>query len=242
MLYDPGWRVTEFGATDDRGRWLVRFPNKGLNPNHVTVSNSGQYLIVSRIDDGSNRGDDFMTHAGTWAVPIASRNPALTRAVKLAEGSQHSDVCTNWSGHDYFIYADFDATSRSAGLVWYCPIENPNDRTTVLNTYGPDHAKQNNAFHFSGCGPDGWVLVSAYGLQPGPGKRFAWWDNRIFAVELGGRKRILHVADHDSHYDGDYWSEPHACWSRDGSTVVYAEKDPDDVINCYAVHLPELPE
>lgn len=220
MLHDANFRVTRSVVTDHNGAILLWVPNNGDNPNHVTVSPSGRYFIVSRAGSGSNAGGDPTRHAGTWAYDLFG-GPV----VQIANGSQHSDVCTGKDGRDYFIYADFDATSDLAGKVWYCPIENPADRTVVLDTYGPNHDVQNNAFHFSGCGPDGWVLASAYGTAPRADRRVAWWDHRIFAIELGGERRVALLADHNSAYIDDYWQEPHACWSRNGRRIIFASNN-----------------
>lgn len=245
MLHDASFRVLRSVVTDASGKIILAVPNNGDNPNHVTMSPSGRWFIVSRADTGANRGGDPLQHAGTWAYDLAGEYPVI----QLAAGSQHSDVCTGKDGRDHFVYADFDATSPHAGKVWYCPIEAPDERTVVLNTYGPNHDRQNNAFHFSGCGPDGWVLASAYGRAPAMHERVAWWDHRIFAIEVSphaNERRVALLADHNSVYDPNnaerYWAEPHACWSRDGSRIIFAsnnrgEHEPAS----YVLDVPVLP-
>ena len=238
MLFDAAFNCTHYGAWDvAANKWALLLENLGDKPNHVTMSPSGQHFLVSRADTGANRGDDPRRHAGTWAYSLVSNE-----AYRLAHGSQHSDVCTDRAGRDYFIYADFDSQSRYAGKVWYAPIDHPDDRTVVLDTYGPNHERQNNAFHFSGCGPDGWVLASAYGRAPAPTERVAWWDNRIFAIELGGERRVALLAEHGSVYTGDYWQEPHACWSSDGSRAIFASNNGDATapVRAYVIDLPVL--
>lgn len=239
MLFDAGFTCVGYGAWNGTANtWGILLENRGLKPNHVTMSPSGKYFIVSRIDTGANRGNDPLVHAGTWAHPVDGG-----KAFRMTHGSQHSDVCVGKDGRDYFIYADFDSLSPEAGTVWYAPIEDIQNRTLVIDTYGPNHEKQNNAFHFSGCGPDGWVLASAYGRAPAPGSRVAWWDNRIFAVEIGGASRVALLAEHGSVYTGDYWQEPHACWSRDGSKAIFASNDGKATgpISAYVIDLPKLP-
>lgn len=205
----------------DRDQNLITgyLDTKGDRPDHVSMSPSGNYCVVS--------GD---SSRGTTAY-----SPDFKTSKKLLPKSEHSDIALDANGDDVFVSVDYQS---NAGDVFMLNIRT-GVRTALFPTYISGTAR---AFHFSGkaFNKPGWVLVSAYGEYGGPQK---WMDRKIFLMELKAGATPYNVAWHRSIVPS-YFFEPHATISRDGSRIAYTSgwgKSSNSDIYTFQVQVPAFP-
>lgn len=181
-------------------------------PDHVSMSPSGRWLVVSGDNETTAYSRDF------------------SQRRKLRKGGEHSDLAIGADGHDYYVSIDYD----DSGWVFMIDIDT-GERTNIFRTYIGGAAT---AMHFSGRAFDkpGWVLVSTYGGSGPP----QWFMGKVFAMELAKNARIYQLAVHHSVRKDQYFAEPHATANRDFSRVLFNSNwggEPELDIDAYMLRL-----
>ncbi|MEO8299079.1 MAG: hypothetical protein ABI574_14850 [Burkholderiales bacterium] len=190
-------------------------------PDHVSMSPSGEFIVVSFLD----------------SVVAFKRDFSQPRV--LQKKSEHSDLALLANGHDAYVAIDYE---RSGGPVFMIDLQT-GDKTTLFDTYIDRTAT---AVHFSGRAFDkpGWVLMSTYGdYSNRGGSDPKWLHRKIFAVQLQANPRIVHLAAHHS-YPNEYFTEPHASVNRSFTRVMFnsnwGTKSKNDIDAFMLVLPPEL--
>ncbi|BDI04566.1 hypothetical protein CATMQ487_15360 [Sphaerotilus microaerophilus] len=229
MVDDGSWGSVGIVTWDrDTDTVLGYLSTNGDRPDHVSMSPSGSYCVVS--------GDSAR---GTVAY---SRDFSTVR--KLLSKSEHSDIALDANGDDVFVSIDY----RSSGGSLFMTHIPSCKRTELFSTYVDQTAT---ALHISGkaYAKPGWVLVSTYADYYAPNPDLdtrRWLHRKVMAVQLAANPTIRHLAHHRSYVGEDtYWAEPQASVNRDFTRVVFnsdwgndtAPTDPLD-IDTYMISLP----
>ena len=164
-------------------------------PDHLSMSPSGQYVVVS------------------WNDGPVTFTRDLTQPRALQKKGEHSDIALDAAGDDVYVAVDYEARG---GPLFMINLRT-GVRTNLFDTYVKGTAT---ALHVSGkaYGRPGWVLVSTYADYGREGQQ--WLHRKVFAVELAARPRVVSLAHHHSTY-AKYWTEPHATVNRDFSRVMF---------------------
>lgn len=191
--------------------------NLNSRPDHVSMSPSGRYCVIS--------GGDVSNGTVAWDRTFSS-----SRVVH--QGGEHSDLALGPDGSDYYVAVDY----QSSGGDLYMVNLSTGLRTVLFPTYIQGTAT---AYHISGknFSRPGWVLMSTY-ARSGAEK---WLHERVMAVELKANPRIINLAHHHTKYNG-YWTEPHASVSRDFTHVLFSSNwgtSSDLDVDAFMVRLPD---
>ena len=164
-------------------------------PDHISMSPSGRYIVVS------------------WLDAVTSFNRDFTAPRVLQGKSEHSDLALNAEGDDVYVAIDYAA---SGGPIFAVNLRTGR-RTDLLKTYIDGTAT---ALHISGkaYARPGWVVVSTYADYGKAGPQ--WLHRKVFAMSLDASPRIVNLAHHHSHYDA-YFTEPHATTNRRLTRVLF---------------------
>jgi len=186
-------------------------------PDHVSMSPSGAYIVPS-WDDG----------LGTTAF---TRDFASSR--QLHHKSEHSDLALDANGDDVYIAVDYEG---NAGPMFMMNLRT-GVKTELFDTYLSGTAT---AYHVSGkaYAEPGWVLISTY--ESGLPRQ--WLHKKILAVQLQADPVVVHLAHHQVTTYNGYWSEPHACVSRDFTRIAFSSNwntASEMDIDAYQIRLPE---
>jgi hypothetical protein len=184
-------------------------------PDHVSMSPSGRWIVVSGDEDGTV----------AWAPDFGRKRP-------LNKRGEHSDLAIGADGHDVYVSVDY----QNEGFVFMTDIDTGR-RTNLFPTY-VQGATTN--MHFSGKAFDkpGWVLVSTFDSD-GPAQ---WFMNKVFALELRERPRIFQIAAHHSAVKDSYTAEPHATVNKDFTRVLFNSNwgvPASNDVDTYMVRLPK---
>ncbi|MCK6423485.1 MAG: hypothetical protein L6Q75_00145 [Burkholderiaceae bacterium] len=203
MVDDAAWQslgvVTWDRDSDTILGWL---DTQGDRPDHVSMSPSGEYCVVS--------GDSAR---GTVAY---SRDFSTRR--KLLSKSEHSDLALDADGRDVYVSVDYQSAT---GSVFMTRLDDC-ARTELFSTYVDQTAT---ALHISGKAfrHPGWVVLSTYAdyYAPNPTQDARRWLHRkVMAVQLSADPTIRHLAHHRS-FVGDYFGEPQASVNRDFTRILF---------------------
>jgi hypothetical protein len=217
MVDDADWNglglVTYDLAADEIIATYDFARNGKTRPDHVSMSPSGQWMVVS-------------WNEGTYAF---SRD--LTNPRQLHHKSEHSDIAIGADGEDTYVSIDYD---KRGGPVFMTNLKT-GKRTDLFLLHLEGSAT---AIHFSGKAykKPGWVLVSTY-ADTG---RWQWMHRKVFAAELKELPSIVHLA-HTHAEHKDYFTEPHASVNRDFTRVVFGsnwESVPAKDIDTYLIEVP----
>ncbi|ATB36566.1 YD repeat protein [Cystobacter fuscus] len=180
----------------DTNTILGMYDTQGERPDHVSMSPSGNYCVVS--GDGAR---------GTVAF---SRD--FSTKTQLLSKSEHSDLALDANGEDVYVAVDYQS---NAGDVFMVNLRT-GVRTALFSTYLSGTAT---ALHVSGkaFARPGWVVVSTYADYGGS---LQWLHRKVMAVQLNANPTIYTLAHHRTVSNG-YWSEPHASVNRDFTRVVF---------------------
>ncbi|MDO5102164.1 MAG: hypothetical protein Q4D91_04590 [Lautropia sp.] len=185
-------------------------------PDHVSMSPSGRYCVVS--------GDDKTgTRAYRWHFKAPYSNTVRTPYLQLHHKSEHSDLALNKDRHDVYVSIDYQS---HRGDVFMMNLDT-GEKTPLFPTYQNRTAT---ALHISGKAyrKRGWVLVSTYGehhaATPWQHLRHSaarqWSHRKIFAVSLEKNPKIRALAY--THSDAlSYWAEPHASVNLDFTRILF---------------------
>ncbi len=219
MVDDAGWKglgMLTYDLTADRILGTYDFAKNGKErPDHVSMSPSGNYIVVSWDDGPYSFTRDF------------------GKSLKLHHKGEHSDLALDPSGDDLYVSIDYEGRG---GPVFMTNLRS-GVRTNLFSLY-VDHTAT--AIHFSGkaFGNPGWVLISTYSATGGSAQ---WPHDKIFAVELKEHPRIINIAHNHVVYD-EYFTEPHASVNRDFTRIVFGSnwdvKSKTD-IDTYMIELPK---
>lgn len=216
MVDGDGWNsVGVFTWDRDTNTITGMRDTNGNRPDHLSMSPSGNYCVVSS-DDAS----------GTVAF---SRDFSQQR--KVHHKSEHSDIALDENGDDVYVAIDYQSNAGDVFMV--------NLRTGVKTVLFPTYLSGTaTALHVSGKAYNkrGWVVISTYADGGGS---LQWMHRKVMAVQLKADPTIYHLAHHHSSPAG-YWTEPHASVNRDFTKILFnsnwdlASED----IDTYMIELP----
>jgi hypothetical protein len=199
----------------DTNTILGTYNTNGEQPDHVSMSPSGNYCVVS--SDGA---------LGTTAF---SRDFSTKK--QLLNKSEHSDIALTAEGDDAYVAIDYGSDK---GDVFMVNIRT-GVRTVLFSTY---LSGSTTALHVSGkaFNKKGWVVISTY-ADSGPTQ---WLHKKVMAVQLAANPKIYTLAHHRSGANG-YWTTPVASVNRDFTRVAFnsnwgngSDMDVDD----YTIEIP----
>jgi hypothetical protein len=181
-------------------------------PDHVSMSPSGNYCVVS--------------HESRSVGTLAYANTLQGTPRKILNGSQHSDIALDTNGDDVYVTAAFSDSVGTDGDVSMTNLRT-GERTVLFNSYGG--IGYTNGIHISGksFNKPGWVLVSTYGggirSDLPQDKPFPWFHGKLFAMELKANPKIYNLAQNraTSGQEKLYWAEPSASVNRDFTKVYF---------------------
>jgi len=187
------FQILGFAVWDAVAKKLLGTMPARSRPDHVSMSPSGRWLVVS--------GED-----GTVAW-----SPDFKQRREVHKKTEHSDLAVGANGHDYYVSIDY----QNDGNVFMVDIDT-GERTVLFRTYLSGSAT---AVHFSGKAFDrpGWVLVSTYN-DYGPSR---WYMSKVFVMELAANPRIYQLASHHSAVKDAYFAEPQATVNRDFTLALF---------------------
>ena len=186
----------------------------GERPDHVSMSPSGRYCVVS---------SDGPSGTTAWTRDFSG-------STRLMHKSEHSDLALDANGEDVYVSIDYQSnagdffmTSLATGV-----------RTVLFPTYLNGTAT---ALHVSGkaYNKPGWVLLSTYAN----GTPRQWLHRKLMAVQLKADPVVYNLAFHRTR-DNGYWTEPHASVNRDFTRIAYNSNwdTSTEAVDTYLVQIP----
>tara|TARA_R110000851_G_C13102760_1_gene569257 strand:- start:39998 stop:41314 length:1317 start_codon:yes stop_codon:yes gene_type:complete len=196
----------------------------GAEPNYITMSPSGAYVVPGWYYSGGPNND-----GGAWRYDKDFTNPVRVSVT----GGEHADCCVGADGDDYYVSWEYGPTSLIPGYTSQSTMFATNMRTQVVNTlYSPYAVTVTDAMHYSGRCIDlpGYVVTSHYGA-----------DNRdgiyLLNIHDGTIRKIGHA-----HVISDpgYYHQPHACVSPSGKHILATTDADQTSANPYSImfHIP----
>jgi hypothetical protein len=217
MVDDANWNSLGVFTWDrDTNSILGTFDTRGERPDHVSMSPSGNYCVMS--------GD------GASGTMVANRD--FNNRRKIHPKSEHSDLAIDANGDDVYVSVDYQA---NAGDLFMVNLRT-GVRTNLLPTYVNGTAT---ALHISGKGfnKPGWALVSTYADNSGARQ---WLHRKMFLVQLAANPLTYNLGFSHVSSNG-YWSEPHASVNRDLNKVLFNSNwgsNSDTDIDAYLIDIP----
>ncbi len=197
------------------GEVLGTFDYDGREHDHLSISPSGEYVVIS-------------AHEKTTAHPVDFSAERI-----LLNETQHSDLCVNASGNDCYITVSFnDASNANYGWVFVTDLTTGH-KTRLFNIFRTG----NTSLHLSGraLNRPGWALMSTYNCVESKSSAKC---NRLTLVELKANPRIIDVTSTHSSGKG-YYAEPHGTLSRDGLRAYFnSDWNNLGVINSFRLEIP----
>ncbi len=200
MVDDHNWNSLGVFTWDKQTDTILgTYNTQGERPDHVSMSPSGNYCVVS--GDGP-RGTVSFTRD-------------LSKGTKLLKKSEHSDLALDANGDDVYVSVDYQSGD---GDVFMHNLRT-NIRTKLFATYVNGTAT---ALHVSGKAfrKPGWVVIGTYGEYGGPQQ---WLHKKVMAVQLAANPKIYNLGFHRANVlDNDgYFTEPHASVNRDFTRITF---------------------
>lgn len=212
-----------FVADLQSGSILATLANVGSAIDWVTMSPSGQWVVIQYTDGKGTR--------------VSSRSLTLDRS--LVADFTHADLALDKEGKDILVYI---AVTGAQVTQLGCPnapngspiasarLEDGHRQILLGDCYTADwqpviagtFLPWGGAYHFSGIISrvrPGWVFVSSYSASQVPQAPF---QRELFLLATDGSGKVERYAHHHSLTDGDYFAEPHATVSWDGSRLFFA--------------------
>lgn len=205
--------------TDTILGWL----RTNTNPNNVTMSALGNYIIASRHhleSEGVNysmcEASSNLNYLGTqaWTRDFSARKT-------MHVSSEHADPGIDSTGREVYVTSNYYATSLAgvdSGWVFMRDCQTGAATLLVQNWGGSNLTNQ----HVSTCmnrDRPGWFVWSTY-HNTNRGETH-WKDGIVALVELKANPRVLRIAHHRV-VRTTYWQEPHATISPDGLLVMFS--------------------
>ena len=220
---------------DLQERRIVGAMNLDSAPDHVSMSPSGQYCVVSHDGEMGTRAYN-RTFSAPYNAQIAEGH------LQLHHKSEHSDLALDAQGLDTYVSLDYQS---NVGDVFMINLDT-GKRTVLFPSYLNRTAM---AFHISGkaYGKPGWVLMSTYGehfaddpstaLTP---EQRQWAHRRMFAVSLTESPEIRHIAAiHPNVFR--YEDEPHGTVNHDFTRMLFNTTWDGQSVEDMEVYMVELP-
>ncbi|MEO8299080.1 MAG: hypothetical protein ABI574_14855 [Burkholderiales bacterium] len=178
---------------------IVSTLNNTERPDHLSMSASGNYVVVS------------------WLDRVVAYDRNLQNPRTIHGSSEHSDLGLDAAGNDMFVSIDYQSGD---GAVFMTNL-NTGVRTDLFPTY---ISRKATAMHFSAkaFNKPGWVVISTYADYSAVGGTSPqlWMDRKIFAVQMAASPTIYNLGFTRT-VNGGYWSEPQASVNRDFTKIVW---------------------
>lgn len=199
------------------------------NPNNVTMSSDGTYIIASDVDSGTYEQCEASTNLNYRGTQRWNRTFTSRKTMNVT--SVHADPGHDVNGNEVYvsvIYNNGSYIGLRDGTVFYCRCDTGQFVPLFNMYYRPNNADAaiSNAHYSTNMDPEhpGWCLISTYhDTRRGD---FAWKDNVVFYCKLEptGNPEIRFVAHHRSVRSTTvgYRQEPQATADRSGLRVVFA--------------------
>jgi hypothetical protein len=217
---------------------IVGHVRTNTNPNNVTMSGLGNYIIASRHhleSEGVSYADceasSNLNYLGTqaWTRDFTSRKT-------MHVSSEHADPGIDVNGREVYVTSNYYATTLAgvdSGWVFMRDCQTGEATLLVRNWEG-------NLFnqHVSTCmnrDRPGWCVWSTY--HDSRRGETAWKDGVVTLVELKANPRVLRIAHHRV-VRTTYWQEPHATISPDGLLVMFSSTWQSDDMDTTANTIP----
>ena len=186
-------------------------------PDHVSMSPSGRYCVVSHEKAS---GPGTRAYNRTFSTPY---NEQITAGyLQLHENSEHSDIAFNRQLQDVYVAIGYQSNT---GDVFMHNLDTDR-RTTLFPTYLDRTAF---SIHVSGkaYARPGWALVTTYGEYHAdamdsvlPPEQRQWPHRKMFAVSLDEQPQVRTIAAiHPNVYQ--YEDEPHGTVNRDFTRMLF---------------------
>lgn len=199
----------------NNGTVLGTLDYDGRNHDHLSISPSGEFVVISATSKTTSHPVDFSSEQ------------------ILLNETQHSDLCITAHGNDCYVAVSFDdSDDPNYGWIFVTDLLN-GDVTPLVNIFGTG----NTSLHLSGRTLDrpGWALMSSYNCS---GEQETAICNRLSLIELTASPRIIDLTG--THSSGEqYCAEPHGTISRDGTRTYFnSDRDNSGSINVYRLEIP----
>ncbi len=214
-------------------------PLKGEIPDHVSMSPSGKYCVVS--SDG--------------AIGTSAFTRDFTKKTTLLKTSQHSDLALDANGRDVYVAINYlnDPLGGNDGDVFFTDLET-GFRTTLFNVY----SQAGSNLHLSGkaFNKPGWILFDTNAddgdqadkkddngnlikksVRTAPTK---WMQRKVLAMQLRANPTIYTLGATRALYNG-YWTAPVASVNRSFTRIVFNSNwhsDSETDVDTYSIEIP----
>lgn len=218
MVDNGSWPMRGVFTWDLQEQRIVGTLNQDGTPDHVSMSPSGKYCVVSHT---TATGPGTRSYRRDFQAPYSDSTPDSW--LQLHTTSEHSDIALDPQGRDVYVSVDYQS---NGGDVFMQNLET-GQRTPLFSTYPGRTAT---ALHISGKAYNrpGWVLVSTYAEHPADDssvqglhdERRQWLHRKMFAVSLTGNPDIRSIA----YINSDafkYEAEPQATVNRNFTRMLF---------------------
>ncbi len=201
----------------------------------ASISPLGNYVVIdyATADTGRYQG-----------IEVYDRN--LDFIWQKGLGAGHSDLAVDANGDEVLIMAYYDADLNSGFVKKFRLTDGV---ATSLLELSPDFD-----LHIS-CRNDSrreWCFISTFDAEGRlTDDSLSWlpFEDEIFALKMDGSGDVQRIAHHHSRRfsaitpdrdDSNYWAEPHATVSRDGTRMIFGSNWREDIasdssVDAYAV-------
>ena len=215
---NAAWTKSE-GSPSANGRyWCFMVDNADWQSRGIFVWDKKTDTILGHMDTHGNRPDHVsMSPSGKYCVVSGEVTTAYSRdfstSTKVHTTSEHSDLAFDAAGDDVYVSIDYQS---NAGDVFMTRLRDAK-RTVLFPTYIDGTAT---AIHVSGkaFNKPGWVTIETYANDTSQARK--WLHQKVLAVQLKENPIVYNLAFHRSHYAG-YWTAPAASVNRDFTRVIY---------------------
>ena len=218
MVDNGSWPMRGVFTWDLQEQRIVGTLNQDGTPDHVSMSPSGKYCVVSHT---TATGPGTRSYRRDFQAPYSDSTPDTW--LQLHTTSEHSDIALDPQGHDTYVSVDYQS---NGGDVFMQDLET-GQRTPLFSTYPGRTAT---ALHISGKAYNrpGWVLVSTYAEHPADDssvqglhdERRQWLHRKLFAVSLTKNPDIRSIAYANSDAF-QYEVEPQATVNRNFTRMLF---------------------
>ena len=218
MVDNGSWPMRGVFTWDLQEQRIVGTLNQDGTPDHVSMSPSGKYCVVSHT---IATGPGTRSYRRDFQAPYSDSTPDAW--LQLHTTSEHSDIALDPQGRDVYVSVDYQS---NGGDVFMQDLET-GQRTPLFSTYP---GRTETALHISGKAYNrpGWVLVSTYAEHPADDssvqglhdERRQWLHRKMFAVSLTENPDIRSIA----YINSDafkYEAEPQATVNRNFTRMLF---------------------
>ncbi|MBF1248147.1 MAG: hypothetical protein HXM45_09650 [Lautropia mirabilis] len=218
MVDNGSWPMRGVFTWDLQEQRIVGTLNQDGTPDHVSMSPSGKYCVVSHT---TATGPGTRSYRRDFQAPYSDSTPDTW--LQLHTTSEHSDIALDPHGRDVYVSVDYQS---NGGDVFMQNLET-GQRTPLFSTYP---GRTETALHISGKAYNrpGWALVSTYAEHPADDssvqglhdERRQWLHRKMFAVSLTESPDIRSIA----YINSDafkYEAEPQATVNRSFTRMLF---------------------